>query len=115
MNSTMRLTLTLAAALGCATASAQSSVTLYGLLDVGVGSFKGSNTGVKATDVRIKAQTSGNMTQSRWGLGGKEDLGGGVEAFFDLSGYIRVDTGASGRADITRTCLPWTSSWLTCR
>ena len=65
----------LASALCCASlASAQSSgssVTLYGLADIGITQV----TGLKAGSVTQLA--SGIMEGSRWGLKGTEDLGGG--------------------------------------
>ena len=86
-------------ALLCTTASAQTSVTVYGLLDAAVASYKGESTGVKASDLRLKALINGALTTSHWGIRGSEDLGDGLSAFFDLSSFIRVDTGQSGRAD----------------
>lgn len=52
-------------------ALAQSSVTMYGVVDMGVSVDRG---GVKGNSTRL---TSGMATQSRWGLRGSEDLGGG--------------------------------------
>ncbi|VCU68408.1 Outer membrane porin protein 32 precursor [Pigmentiphaga humi] len=67
-------------------ACAQSSVTLYGIVDVSVEHIKsGSN---KANRVQ-----SGGLTQSRWGLRGTEDLGNGMKALFNLEGRMNVDDG----------------------
>ena len=74
-------------------ASATSSVLLYGLLDVSA--YDKQLSGEK----RLKTLQSGAMTTSRWGISGSEDLGGGLQALFDLSSFIRVDTGAAGRND----------------
>lgn len=41
----------------------------------------------------------GGMTTSFWGIGGSEDLGGGLTAKFALESYIRNDIGAGGRSD----------------
>jgi predicted porin len=70
-----------------------SSVSLYGLLDVSAYDKQLSG------ETRLKTLQSGAMTTSRWGITGTEDLGGGLRAIFDLSSFIRVDTGASGRND----------------
>ena len=62
---------------------AQSSVTLYGRLDASVGSL---DTGA-ASDTRM---FSNNLTTSRWGVMGSEDLGGGLKANFRLETAIDV-------------------------
>jgi len=70
------------------TASAQSSVTLYGLVDAGVEYV--SHAGPGGTVVQL---TSGGRNTSRWGLRGSEDLGGGLKALFNLESGIDIDTG----------------------
>lgn len=83
----------LAAATLClsATASAQSSVNLYGLVDMSAGQFQ--DAGAKKVD---KVQ-SGNMATSFFGFKGTEDLGGTLKAKFALEGFLLADTGAYGR------------------
>lgn len=73
------------------TAFAQNSVKLYGLVNVGTGAYQ------LAGAKRIKAVNSGDMSTSFWGLGGTEDLGGGLKAQFALESFIGMDTGAAGR------------------
>lgn len=80
-------------------ALAQSSVTVYGLLDAAVVQGKGAATGVKAIDASDRRVDAGGMSTSHIGLRGSEDLGGGWSAEFDLSSFIRNATGASGRND----------------
>jgi len=80
-------------------ATAQSSVTIYGTIDVNVGRFTGAATGVSAANRADKRVSAGGMTTSHLGFRGTEDLGGGLAASFDLSTFIRNDTGAAGRAD----------------
>lgn len=80
----------LLALLGTA-AQAQSSVSLYGLMDMSVGSFKAP--GGKA----IKKAESGSMTTSFIGFSGKEDLGGGLSASFAMESFLLADGGTSGR------------------
>ena len=74
-------------------AQAQSSVSVYGLLDLSMGSTKApGGSSVKTVD-------SGKMTTSYFGFGGKEDLGGGLSAVFKLESFMRAHTGAQGRFD----------------
>jgi len=65
---------------------AQSSVTLYGVLDTGVSYFKGDDSVYGLT------KTGGN-TNSRLGFRGVEDLGNGLKATFNLEAGINVDDG----------------------
>jgi len=78
-------------AVGCGTASAQSNVTFYGVMDLGL-SVDGGGVASSANSVRV---TSGMATQSRWGFKGSEDLGNGLAAFFVIEGGIHADTGTS--------------------
>ena len=81
---------TLAAA---TSAFAQSSVTLYGNLDVSIGRDQVKPFGEKSTTVTNIE--SGRMTESYFGLRGTEDLGGGLKAVFKLESEIAVDNGAA--------------------
>jgi len=78
-------------------ASAQSSVTLYGLVDayVGTSRVKISAPGVASTSQRQNVVDSGGFNTSRFGLKGSEDLGGGLKANFLLEGGFDVSTGAA--------------------
>jgi GBP family porin len=85
----MKKTLVAVAALVAATGSfAQSSVTLYGVVDASVDSVKGAKT--------LTRVTSDNLATSRLGFKGVEDLGGGLKANFVLETAVKVDTGANG-------------------
>jgi predicted porin len=66
--------------------NAQSGVTLYGLLDAGVGYIK-TNTGHEY------AALTGNIHGDRWGIKGTEDLGGGLGAIFQLENGFSIMTG----------------------
>lgn len=66
---------------------AQSSVTLYGIVDAYVGSI--SQTGSETQMV----VDSGGVSDSRWGIKGSEDLGGGLKANFLLEKGFDVDSG----------------------
>ena len=68
-------------------ASAQSSVTLYGRVDLAVGKAPGS-------DVKQMSNGSG----SRLGFRGVEDLGGGLSALFNIEHRFNADTGAQSNA-----------------
>ena len=78
-------------------ASAQSSVTLYGLVDayVGTSRVKLSAPGIASTSFRQSVIDSGGFNTSRFGLKGSEDLGGGLKANFLLEGGFDVSTGAA--------------------
>lgn len=67
-------------------AFAQSNVTLYGRADIGIGSVKESG---KSTSKMI----DNNLTTSRWGLRGSEDLGGGMKASFKFEQRLNLSTG----------------------
>lgn len=82
-----------AATLFCAaTAHAQSSVQISGLIDVYGGSMKMAGDANRQTVVN-----SGGLTTSWFGFSGTEDLGGGLKANFLLTAFIRPDTGVAGR------------------
>jgi predicted porin len=79
----MKKSLLAVAAIGAfaSAAQAQSSVTVYGILDVGFsGQTKTLPTGVKTTTTALNG--GGNESTSRMGFKGTEDLGGGMSAFF---------------------------------
>lgn len=83
-------------------ASAQSTVTLYGLVDTYVGSIKSGGT----TQTVVN---SGGLNGSRFGFKGSEDLGGGLKANFLLEGGFGSDTGASGGYDSVVGNVPGTN------
>jgi predicted porin len=85
----MKKTLLALAALTAASASfAQSSVTLYGVVDASVESVKGDKT--------VTRVSSDNLSTSRIGVKGSEDLGGGLKANFNLESGLKTDTGTAG-------------------
>ncbi|WP_322101537.1 porin [Paraburkholderia sp. J41] len=72
----------------CGVAHAQSSVTIYGIIDDGL-TWTSNQGGHSAV------QMQGSISQgNRWGLRGNEDLGGGTSALFRLEGGFNVNTGA---------------------
>ncbi len=70
-------------------AYAQSSVTVYGIVDTGVEYVNNANAN-KDGVVRL---SSGAMNTSRIGFRGTEDLGGGLKAVFQLENGFKTDTG----------------------
>ena len=96
----MKKTLIAMAALGAmaGVAHAQSSVTLYGLVDAYIGqtSRQVDSTIVASRVAKLKQNVVNGSGQnnSRWGLRGTEDLGGGMKALFVLEGGFQPDTGA---------------------
>ncbi|RQS69804.1 porin [Burkholderia sp. Bp8963] len=68
-------------------AHAQSSVTLYGLIDAGI-TYTNNQGGHSAWQ-----ETSGSINGSRWGLRGAEDLGGGLKAIFVLENGFGINNG----------------------
>lgn len=75
-------------------ASAQTSVTIYGVIDASV-QYKdvGGTTGGETW-----SQSSGQMSGSRLGFRGTEDLGGGLSGIFTLENGFNVDTGEQGQS-----------------
>lgn len=74
-------------------AQAQSSVTLYGLVDVSMR----HESDVLAGKSRL-SETSGMLNTSRWGLRGTEDVGGGVAVNFQLEVGVSPDTGTQAES-----------------
>jgi predicted porin len=68
-------------------AHAQSSVTLYGVIDDSI-SFVHNQGGKNQW-----AMLSGNLSGSRWGLKGTEDLGGGLKTVFQLENGFDPNNG----------------------
>lgn len=74
-------------------AQAQSSVTMYGLVDVWAGRVKAEFPGVGSASVT--ALESGGLATSRWGVQGSEDLGGGLKAIFKLEQGFDASNGTA--------------------
>jgi len=84
-------TLSLALLGAAGAAHAQSSVTLYGLIDESIQYIHNANT---ANDHLIQL-AAGNLQGSRWGMKGTEDLGGGLKAIFQLESGFDPNNGKS--------------------
>lgn len=68
-------------------AMAQSSVSIYGIVDAAI--HKDKNDAARLSD--------GGVDSSRIGFKGTEDLGGGLKAHFVLEQGLEIDTGAAGQ------------------
>jgi len=73
-------------------AMAQSSVTIFGIVDVGVGHLSATNS--------VTGVTQSGNSSSRLGFRGVEDLGGGLKAGFWLEGAISPDTGTGAGGSV---------------
>ena len=91
----MKKSLIALAVLGFAGAAmAQSSVTLYGVADAGLGKAK------SAGDTKVNMQSAGTMNNgtSRLGVRGVEDLGGGLKAGFNFETGLSLENGNTSTA-----------------
>jgi predicted porin len=87
-------------------AQAQSSVTLYGIVDAGVGYTSGQRTAqskgaagkpVVYSNASNYGFASGTWSGDRWGIKGNEDLGGGLSALFQVENGFNIGTGQLGQ------------------
>jgi predicted porin len=93
-------------------AQAQSSVTVYGVID---GGYVGANervTGPNGSSIKVQNSQFGAsaQTSSRLGFRGTEDLGGGMSAFFTLEAAVSPNNntaanGSGGFMGITRAAF----------
>ncbi len=89
----MKKTLLAVAASGAlvSAAHAQSSVTLYGIIDAGIAYNNNVGKG------HLFQAASGAINGTRFGMRGAEDLGGGLKAIFVLEGGFNVQNGKSAQ------------------
>src|SRR5689334_23208588 len=71
-------------------AHAQSTVTLYGIVDTGIEYYNNS----ASHGAFIGMPTLTGELPSRWGIRGTEELGGGYKAFFVLENGFALSNGA---------------------
>jgi len=95
--------LTVAALAACTSSAwAQSSVTLYGIVDAAARYTTNVNPGVAP-----KQLIPGGMSQSRLGVNVTEDMGGGLKALVNMEHRLNSDTGApSSGTDF------WRQAWV---
>jgi predicted porin len=99
-------------------AHAQSSVTLYGIIDLGITYANNAQTGkvagrpAGASQFALTDAHTTGLSGSRWGLRGSEDLGGSLKAIFVLENGFMANTGAlaQGGAEFGRQAYVGLSS-----
>lgn len=77
-------------------ASAQTNITIYGVADAAV-SYKDNGA---ATNSKTWAVDSGQLSGSRLGFKGSEDLGGGLSAIFTLENGYNIDDGSAAQGGL---------------
>ncbi|RMX04938.1 porin [Corticibacter populi] len=96
----------LAALLTCSScAFAQSSVQLYGLIDVGLGGTKFTPLSGPSTSEGLMFLRNPDLA-SRWGIKGSEDLGGGTKVNFQYEAGLTPTTGEAATPYFSR------ASWV---
>ena len=93
--------LALVALWAASSAHAQSSVTLYGIIDLGVDYANNvapaaNGAVLPGAGQKLVQMQSGVPAGSRWGLRGSEDLGDGLKTIFKLESGFNAATGAEG-------------------
>ncbi|MEW6340401.1 MAG: porin [Pseudomonadota bacterium] len=80
---------------------AQSSVTLYGIIDAGITYFSNlnSHSAFVAND--------GSIQSNRWGLRGIEDIGGGSRVIFDLENGFNLYSGTMVQSGVLFSRQAW--------
>lgn len=81
-----------AIAMACLSTTAIAGAKVYGRIDAGVASMQG----VGSDENNLTGLAYGPLSSSRWGIKGKEDLGGGWKATFKLESELHNDTGRAG-------------------
>lgn len=77
---------------------AQGSVTLYGLIDEGFEAISNAPTKAGSPGGRqYRLDATNGLNSSRWGLKGREDLGGGLTALFQLENGFELNNGRLGQ------------------
>ena len=96
MKKYIALIMPLAAWMGIGTASAQSTVTLFGIVDTSVSGYRSQAQGVFGSTFTTSqtALTNSAYNSSRIGFKGTEDLGGGLLAGFWLEAGINSNDGS---------------------
>ncbi len=94
----MKKTLIALAALAATGAFAQSSVTIYGVVDASVMSVSNAN----AAGQSVTGLADSSISSSIWGLRGSEDLGGGLSANFKVESDIQANNGGMNQNGLFR-------------
>lgn len=92
-------------------ASAQSSVTLFGIVDATISRYSNSSVGAVAGN-SWTGMTHSGYNSSQLGFRGREDLGGGLSAMFWIEGGLTNDDGTAGGFSFTRrSVVGLTGNW----
>lgn len=94
----MKKSLIAAAVLAASGAAMAQNVSVYGIVDVFLGSVTTDPGNASLTQTVLDA---GGVSPNRWGLKGSEDLGGGLKAEFNLEQGFSSDNGAGSDAKAT--------------
>lgn len=86
---------------------AQSSVTLYGIVDAAVRYTTNANAGSST-----KTMVPGGLSQSRLGINVTEDMGGGLKALANLEHRFSSDTGAAATNPAPSPADFWRQAWV---
>jgi predicted porin len=108
-----RIIVTCACFVSIPAAHAQSSVTLYGIIDEGFEAISNAPVaGSKSGGRLFRLDANNGLNGSRWGLKGSEDLGGGLKAIFTLENGFELNTGnlAQGGSEFGRQAFVGLSS-----
>jgi predicted porin len=81
----------------CSPAMAQSSVTISGVIDVGINSSSGLNFATGVGTVHTTSMAGGGLETSYLQFAGTEDLGGGMKSGFTLGTFFQPNNGQGGR------------------
>ncbi len=88
--------LALATLAACAPAWAQSTVTIYGAVDVAVGkAYQLENNQIRAGKTGLQSSSMVNLQDSFVGFKGVEDLGGGLQVGFQLEQGLDASSGSA--------------------
>ena len=82
-------------------ASAQSSVTIFGILDLAARDVKNGAAG------SVKSISTDSTATNRLGIRGVEDLGGGMKATFHIESSVGTDTGTGGAVNNSGASAFW--------
>lgn len=77
------------------TVQAETQVTLYGIVDLGIGYQRLNTAGASLSKFGM---SSGNQSRSRFGLRGTEDLGNGTRVVFTLESGFNANNGKLGQS-----------------
>lgn len=91
-----RALLAFSTCLGIAPAMAQSSMTIYGIVDLAMNAVNGEKS-------NSRYMSSGGNSTSRLGFRGQEDLGSGLYVGFDLEAQVDATSGAGGPSNTNNT------------